>query len=714
MSTYSQAGRPMRISTALGGDVLLLAGFRGDEGISTPFHFALDLLSENPNIKGAQLLGTPAAVTVELPDRGERILHGRINRFTQLGRALDVAAYRAELVPWLWFLSLSSNCRIFQNLSPLDIAERIFKSHNYSDFEIQCKGSYAPRTYCVQYRETDLDFVSRLLEEEGIFYFFKHSADKHVLVLADQASAIAPCPEQATATVVTTTGPRPSALGVLAFETEDAVHTEKVTLDDYDFEQPSLGLRVTVAGQGNGEIYDYPGHYTSDMAGDRYARLRLEAVETWGAVARGTSTYPAFTSGTRFDLKEHFRSDANQTYTLVSLHHAGRAPGFLTGESPEVTYENTFVAVPYSVVFRPPRTVPRPHVGAQTALVVGPAGEEIYVDKYGRVKVQFYWDRDGKKDENSSCWMRVSTAWAGKAWGTIHLPRIGQEVIVEFLDGDPDCPIITGRVYNATQMPPYTLPANSTQSGVKSRSSKGGGSSDSNELRFEDKTGSEEIYLHAQKDLNAVVGHDESWTVANDRTTTIKHNDSRTVQNDDSLTVQQGDQTVQITAGSQKITISAGDQTTTLDKGDQSIELGTGSQKIHLGEGDQTLDLASGDQTITLGQGSQKIDITAGDQTVTLGEGSQKINLSAGDLTTTLGAGNYTTKVEVGQISQEAMQGLELKVGENSIKIDQTGITIKGLMITIQADVQTDVKGAMTSVGGDGMLTLKGGITMIN
>jgi type VI secretion system secreted protein VgrG len=335
---------------------------------------------------------------------------------------------------------------------------------------------------------------------------------------------------------------------------------------------------------------------------------------------------------------------------------------------------------------------------------VGPTNEEIYVDKYGRVKVQFYWDRQGKKNENSSCWIRVSSGWAGKNWGMIQLPRIGQEVVIEFLDGDPDEPVIVGRLYNGTQMPPYDLPANSTQSGIKSRSSKGGGASDSNELRFEDKTGSEEVYFHAQKDLDTVVENDETLKVGNDRTTEVTNDDTRTVKGKDTLTVTK-DQTIAIESGNQSIT---------LDEGDQSISVVKGNQEISIAAGNQQIELDGGDQSITLASGSQTIEIETGNQTITLAQGNQAININSGNLDTSLGMGNYTLKLDLGQISQQAMQGIELTVGQNSISIDQTGITIKGMMVSIQGQVQTELKGAMTTVNGDGMLTLKGGITMIN
>ena len=281
--------------------------------------------------------------------------------------------------------------------------------------------------------------------------------------------------------------------------------------------------------------------------------------------------------------------------------------------------------------------------GSQTAVVVGQSGEEIWTDSQGRVKVQFYWDRNGKKNDDSSCWVRVATSWAGKNWGFIQIPRIGQEVIVDFLEGDPDRPIITGRVYNADQTPPYTLPANQTQSGVKSRSSKSGGSDNFNEIRLEDKKGSEQIFIHAEKDLKTEVENDETRQVDHDRTTTVKNNDA--------LTVKQGNQTVVLEMGNQEVTLK---------------------------------------------------------------QGNQQITLKMGNQATTLDMGNLTAKASLGKIAYEAMQGIELKVGQNTVKIDQAGVTIKGLNVSVEGQIQTEVKGVMTNVKGDGMLVMKGGITMIN
>jgi type VI secretion system secreted protein VgrG len=303
-------------------------------------------------------------------------------------------------------------------------------------------------------------------------------------------------------------------------------------------------------------------------------------------------------------------------------------------------------------------------------VVVGKAGEEIWTDKHGRVKVQFHWDREGKKDENSSCWVRVSSSWAGKNWGAVHIPRIGQEVVVEFLEGDPDRPLIIGRVYNADHVPPYPLPAEGTRSGVKSRSSKGGGADNFNEIRFEDKKGSEELFVQAEKDLAVHVKNDEKRTVLHDRTTEITNHDTRTVK--------EGDDTTTVEKGKQTVTVKQGDQVTSVDQGDQSVTIKTGKQ------------------------------------VVTLSQGDQQITLKMGNQTTKADMGNVTIKAALGKVTIEAMQAIELKVGQSSVKVDQQGVTIGGMMVKLDGQIQTEVKGVMTTVKGDAMLTVKGGIAMIN
>ena len=438
MANYTQGDRDIRVETTLGPDVLLLEGFSGEEAVSTPYQYALDMVSTNASIAATDVLGKPFTIHIRVPtgrDRSEeRFIHGRVCRFVQLGKVRDLTAYRAEVVPWLWFLSLSANCRIFQGKSTLEIIEQVFKDAGYRDFEVKCGRSYDKREYCVQYRETDLNFVSRLLEEDGIFYYFTHAKDKHMLVLADDQTQAAACPGQATARLARPGWAQETDV-VSSFQMESAVYVGGVVVRDYDYLQPTVQLESSVNGKGTGVIYDYPGS-NAELGGagnapqilERNARLVLEEHEAGQLVARGTSTCRAFLSGHKFELQEHYRSNLNQAYRLLSVKHAARAATFESDSDEPLQYHNTFVAIPQSVKFRPPRTAPKPLVyGSQTALVVGKAGEDIWVDKHGRVKVQFYWDRQGKKDENSSCWVRVSTAWAGKRGGSFSSRASGRK-----------------------------------------------------------------------------------------------------------------------------------------------------------------------------------------------------------------------------------------------------------------------------------------------
>lgn len=513
----TQADRPLRIKTTLGEDTLVLESLRGSEAISQPFLYHVRMLSENPAIVLKDLLRTPVVVSIELLDGSLRHLHAHISRVSQLEYGDDgLAAYEADIVPWLWFLSLFSDCRIFQNQTVPEIVQKVFKDRGFPDFKLQLQGTYPKRDYCVQYRESDLNFVSRLLEEEGIYYFFLHDDQKHTMILADALPAVKDCPNQASARYMPLSGGQQEDDTVLTLTAEQSVHSGTTSLTDYDFEKPSTSLVASVSSDRKGEFFDYPGKYKTKDNGDRYTKIRLEEEEAQLAVVRGTSFCRAFQAGYRFGLKEYYRDDANQMYTLVAVEVDARQTSYRAGSGEGFSYRNRFEAISNTVPFRPRRLTRKPVVeGTQTAVVVGKSGEEIWTDKYGRVKVQFFWDRAGKKDENSSCWIRVAQLWAGKGWGAVYTPRIGQEVIVEFLEGDPDQPIITGRVYNADQTVPYTLPDEQTKSAIKSMSSKGGGGF--NEIRFEDKKGEEQVFVHSEKDLDIRVKHDRKEWIGEDR-----------------------------------------------------------------------------------------------------------------------------------------------------------------------------------------------------
>ncbi len=489
MPDYSQERQPIRIDTALPDDALLLEGFEGREAVSEPFLFTLDLVSEDPDIDGAALLRSEIRIDIDLPDGEVRPIHGIIRRFAQRGQDRDLVSYRAEVVPWLWFLSLRKDSRIFQGMDALEIIEAVFADQGYSDFEIRCTRNCEKREYTVQYRESDLNFVSRLLEEEGIFYFFEHTDSKHILVLADDMSAIEACESQEEARMHPK--PVPDEDVVTTFEHAHSVHTGEITLGDYDYLQPSLTLRGNVAGDEPEESYDYPGGFTELDHGEHLVRLALEREEARRHRVEGSGSCRAFRSGTRFDLVDHFQAEVNTAWVLLEIHHRAYNAAYRGArESHDLDYRNDFVAMPHAVPYRPPLRAEKPVIrGAQTAQVVGPSGEEIYVDEHGRVKLHFHWDRLGGRDEGSSCWVRVSQNWAGKKWGGMFIPHIGQEVIVDFLEGDPDRPIITGRVYNAENRTPLKLPDAKHQSIIRDDFD--------NQIIFDATPGKEHISIHS-------------------------------------------------------------------------------------------------------------------------------------------------------------------------------------------------------------------------
>lgn len=528
MPEYTQEERIIAVQTPLGTDVLLLQRLTGVERLSGLFAFNLDILSEKESITFEDIVGKRVTITIHLAGGENRFINGFVNRFTQSGRDARFTHYQAEVVPWLWFLTRNANCRIFQNKTPVEIIKKIFDDLGFQgNYKDKTTGSYPTRDYCVQYRETDFNFVSRLMEEYGIFYYFEHESSKHTLVLADATSANQPCPNQANA-IFDSTGRILDEERVTSFQIGSEMKTGGFAMNDYNFTTPLTDLDVVepslinVANNATFQIYDYPGVYENKGDGEKVAKMRMQEQEAAYTVGRGSSTCAAFTTGYRFDLKEHYRGNLNQTYLLTEVrHYANCGAAYYTGlAEQDETYTNHFTVIPYATPYRPSRSAPKPFVqGPQTAVVVGPSGEEIYTDKYGRVKVQFFWDREGKADENSSCWIRVSQLWAGKGWGAMWLPRIGQEVIVDFLEGDPDRPIITGRVYNADQTVPYALPDEKTKSTIKSYSSKGGGGF--NEIRFEDKKGSEQIFIFGQKDQHTRIKEETRENVGTKKHMTV-------------------------------------------------------------------------------------------------------------------------------------------------------------------------------------------------
>lgn len=561
----TQENRPISISTPLGPDVLLLESFRGSEGISSLFHFDLSLFSETHDIDFQQIVGESVTITVDLSEDNQRFFNGIISVFSQARSHADTgqdsrfSRYTATLVPRLWLLTRTSDMRIFQELSVPDIIEKIFQENEITNYAFRLSDTYESRTYCVQYRETDFNFISRLMEEEGIFYFFEHEDGNHTLVLADTPGEHPLCPHQEEAAYQLTAGGHTEEDVITSLELTKEIRPGKYTLNDFNPEIPATSLKAeaiarTNLGPGDREIYDYPAEYASRTAGERLVDIRMQEEEARITTISGGSDCRAFSSGFKFRLQDFYREDMNdKEYVLVSLDHEAIQSDYATGTADEsFSYRNSFTCIPYETPFRPVRLTPKPIVeGVQTATVVGPDGEEIYTDTHGRVKVQFHWDREGTGKENSSCWIWVSQAWAGTGWGAMFIPRIGQEVIVDYIEGDPDRPIITGRIYHGMNPPPYPLPAEKTKSAIKTYSSPGG--EGFNEIRFEDKKGEEQLFVHAEKNLDVRVKNDYLEWVENDCHRIVKQKQFELIEGAQHLTVN-GDQNESV-SGTKSISI---------------------------------------------------------------------------------------------------------------------------------------------------------------
>jgi type VI secretion system secreted protein VgrG len=739
MAAITVQQHPLKLTTPLGPDFFVLLGLQGREAISELFRFELDVAADRADkVAFDKLLGQKVSAALTVEEGKTRHFSGLCSRVSQGRRDERQIYYRLEIVPELWLLTRRRQSRIFQGKSVPEILKAVLTGLEVT-YEIQ--GTFEPRNYCTQYRESDFDFASRLMEEEGIYYFFEHSAGGHRLIVANTPQAHPDMPIESKLLFEATGGGTRSETRVLGWEKAQELGSGKYVLWDHNFELPhkhleaeqtiqesvSLGTvthKLKVADNSKLEIYDYPGEYAQrfdgvdpgggDREGDlqkifqdnkRTTQIRMQDAAAAGVVIHASSDCRQLTAGHRFTLERHF--DANGEYVVTSVQHLA-TQDFTTGAT-EFSYENEFACIPAALPYRPARRTAKPRVaGCQTAVVVGPSGEEIFTDKYGRVKVQFHWDREGKQDQTSSCWVRVGTLWAGKQWGAVHIPRIGQEVIVDFLEGDADRPIIVGSVYNAEQMPPYALPANKTQSGIKTRSTLDGSPETFNEIRLEDKKDAEQIYIHAEKDLDTVVENNETRKVGFEK----QDEGDQTVEVFNNHTLKVGAGAGDAADGSQTVEIYK-DQKITLEEGDQTVKVAKGKQSITV-KGDRKLVVEDGNQSVEVTKGNDSTEIKQGNRKTVIGQGNEALEIKMGNQTIELGMGNRTVKLKLGKIAEEAMQGIELKVGQNSIKIDQTGVTIKGMMVKVEGQIQTEIKGLMTQINGTAMLKAQGGITMIN
>jgi type VI secretion system secreted protein VgrG len=683
----------------------------GEEELSRSFVLRLTLLHPKHGVSLQKLLGTRATVDIDTQQGGKRYLDGFIADASYLGVAGTDARYGITLMPWLWFLSRRRDCRIFQNETVPEIVTKVFGRYPMADYASRLVEHYEPRVYCVQYRESDLDFVCRLLEDEGIYFYFEHKDGGHKLILVDQASAHKSMPGYASVPYFPPdVQARRERDSLDHWRANARVLAGRATLRDFDFEKPraeltALDNQPKAHQQADNEVYDYPGGYVELNRGDRLARTRLEELQAEYLRSTGGGTATGLACGARFKLENFPRTDQNIDWLVVKIRHELEVEPPRSGQeatAPE-PYRCWIEVQDLKLPFRPARITPRPVVrGPQTAIVTGTAGEEIYTDKYARVKVQFHWDREGKNDQNSSCWIRVSQVWAGSAWGAIHIPRIGQEVIVDFLEGDPDQPIITGRVYNAAAMPPYVLPANATQSGIKSNSSKGGGGS--NELRFEDRKGGEEVYVHAQKDETIVVEHDKTETVHHDERITIDNDRTELVGHDETMTV--GNDRTRNVGVNEQVTIGA-NQTITV--GIARVD-SVGAMETRT-VGAARIDTVGAEEVRTVG--AQQVQTVGDTRTVTVGA-AQSHDIGADDSWTvannrSVSVGGDRSADVTGNDSISIGQDRSLNVGQNLIIEAGDSIVIKtgSASIAMKKDGTITIDGKDITVTGSGKITHK-------
>lgn len=703
-----------------------VAGFEAEESMSRLFRYTVELACEDADLKIGDLVGKAAHLKL-LGDDGdvERHVHGFICRMDQGDSGKRFTTYYVDLRPKVYWLTQRVNCRIFQNVSVVDIVKKVLADNKISAdlYKVACNQTHEAREYCVQYRETDLDFIERLMAEEGIFYFFEHSEDKHVMVIADHESAHGAIGGEASVIFHPPTGTQSASDSVSRFTWSERVRSGKVTLRDYAFKKPSLNLEAAeeYSADKELELYDYGARYEDPALGKTRAKMRLQAQQVARKTGKGQSDCMRLVSGFRFTLAEHPSDAFNQEYVITSVRHEARQPQVLEeGAGDEGSrYENRFSVIPASVPYRAPVVTEKPVMrGMQTAVVTGPAGEEIYTDEFGRVKVQFHWDREGKNDDKSACWMRVTQLWAGAGWGAMFLPRVGHEVLVDFIEGDPDRPVVVGRVYHGTNRPPYKLPDEKTKSAIRSNTSPNANTF--NELLMEDKQGKTQVVL-SNAYGHKIIEDEETQAL------TIQTRDSNMVKLDDkekSITVSTTDghkalfddtnkkieitskdgQTISLVDNEENILTlktKMGNQFQLSDK-DEAISLVTPSGHTFIvSDKDKVVSLTtSGANTLTLSDQDKLIKIEDGDGKMLL-----KFDANGGKIELSNSGGDIKLSAPSGKIALEAMS-IEMKADAE--------LKAEGANVTIEGKAQATFKGAMATTEGSGVMTVKGGVVMIN
>lgn len=722
------------------GDDLKFHTLDGSDELGRLFEFRIEALADSHSLSLKDMLGKPVTVRIEQQDLSMRYLNGIVARATLAGRRAE-RHYGYELVvrPWLWLATRRSDCRIFQNRTVPDIVQEVLAPYGFP-IENKLTESYVARQYCVQYNETDTAFVSRLMEFEGIYFYFRHAADSHTLVLCDAMSSHVALPGYETIPYIaqdrTAIADEEHIDGWLPAQ-EVSVGKHQTT--DYDYTKPRADLsaqKVDPRGHDHDSFasFEWPGGYRDDAPGAHYSRVRLEEQQAEHERASAETDVRGAAPGYLFTLAHCPRADQNREYLIVRCQYRFQENAYASDRGAEAVVHQTMMLVqPSSLPYRSPRETPRPRTnGPQTATVVGPAGEEIWTDQYGRVKLQFRWDRYGQSNQDSSCWVRVSSPWAGGGFGGVQIPRVGDEVVVDFLNGDPDEPIVTGRVYNGEKMPPWGLPGSATQSGLLSRSSPGGTTDHANAFRFEDKKGAEQLWMHAERNFDAEteadhtlsVGNNHTHTVGNDETMQVKNNRQRSVGQNETVNIGQNrvaqigvDETHGV-GGNRTRTVGKNETVTIAANRDATIggihtETVAKAKTETIGEG-KTLNVGQMYQTTskdmkTLVASSHTEEI--GTRTSTIAKAHT--HTVGGEHTVNVGA-NHTTNVQH-QVTVNAGDQLSLVCGMSSIVMKRDGtITIQGVNVASTGTNSHSVNGKTVTSSATAEHTVEGAILKLN
>ncbi len=701
----------LSMTSPLAADALIPTHMIATEEISHPFNYEIAAVSQVGIIPKDDLLNKPVCVILRGDTGPARYFHGIVHGLTPNGvvrgknTGEEFQNYSLTVVPRLWTLRQTLDCRVYQNKSVKDILTAMFQDAGLTDFTFSVSSS-ASRPYTVQFNESDYHFALRLMEEEGWFYYFEHTETKHTIIITDKNATFKDIPDATlhfSLSEIDTSG---------IMEWRPPVHTTtgSYAKGDYDPEKPGTKLYnqqktvLTAAGPDTRDIYRWPALTNTSSIVEGRAKFEIEAAEAAVSLYHGSSHFGALVPGGKFTLTNNPAGADDGTYALRAVTHLVEDSTWITNEG-NLSYSNRFEAIQAALPWRQPLATPRPRMeGVHSALVMGPQsdakvaikmqdGEEIHTDDLARVKVRFFWDWRAEATGGASLWARVIQPWAGNGWGTQFIPRVGTEVAVAFVDGDPDRPIVLGGLYNGASAPIYAV-ADKTKSGIRTRSSLKGDSSKFNELTFDDKKDNELIFIHAQKDMTTEVEHDEKLTVDNCRIVLVKVDETIDVKGKQTITIVK-DHSFEVTEGNSTNKITKGNHTFEVSKGDHSSTISMGNSKMEVSKGNHDVKIGMGNFTTKVGMGNVSTEVS-------MGNSELKLPL-----------GNVSVKADLGKIDNEAMQAIEFKVGASSIKIDQMGVTIKGMMISIEGQIQTQVKGLMTQVSGDVMLQLKGAITMI-